>query len=578
MDLFESAGYGRLDPYNFGVWVNIDQALEQPDYGDISPLFWSTFHFPISERHRSYLSEVGEGRTAFTLNCFTLYAHETRHFHDLLASPYGAMLIRQYTRAALFYLMQWHELLFHTKAVVVPISNWIKNQKLFESYRPELRQPSKNLVEFEKIVRTMREKLDSFNRGALKLDAPLDSMNAISVLEGLAIIAQESMVKREFGDAALRCFRRSVLQGPRRMIYYGALLFLQELLGAAAIPEIASYLLFASLCGDFQSPDPNNLRCPKDLLVELTLWLKNRGFNALKVRSFYEVIEAVDDYFEERHGADLIAMFTKAQRANAEVIEAFETMVRQFQEQACDPFERGRAVVDKFQNFVAAQQKLIDRLILDPLAYCSSDYVAKQSEFPDPVLFIESLKGVPVDESLESIYYVQNESRIHLSDFPAELRSKFSHWKDGIVRAAHVLSPLYPEGSADKGNVNHHLWQQVNDLLGGFRFLVEGPENTPEYLARDAVTGLGWMGTKVFAEKWELKPHKLDPTSPGMSYVANEKFLELQRLVIEDKEKERVGKFLRARPTESLKDGGELARIVSHASNDAVDFGAEATA
>jgi hypothetical protein len=45
-----------------------------------------------------------------------------------------------------------------------------------------------------------------------------------------------------------------------------------------------------------------------------------------------------------------------------------------------------------------------------------------------------------------------------------------------------------------------------------------------------------------------------------------------------NKEKERVGKFLRARSMESLKDDGELPRIASHASNDAVDFGAEATA
>jgi hypothetical protein len=45
-----------------------------------------------------------------------------------------------------------------------------------------------------------------------------------------------------------------------------------------------------------------------------------------------------------------------------------------------------------------------------------------------------------------------------------------------------------------------------------------------------------------------------------------------------DEKKERVGKFLRARPAESLKDAGELPRIVSHASDDAVDFGAEATA
>ena len=58
--------------------------------------------------------------------------------------------------------------------------------------------------------------------------------------------------------------------------------------------------------------------------------------------------------------------------------------------------------------------------------------------------------------------------------------------------------------------------------------------------------------------------------------------LESRRRLGEDRaqrrKKQRVGKFLRARPTERLKDGKELPRIVSHASDDAVDFGAEATA
>jgi hypothetical protein len=45
-----------------------------------------------------------------------------------------------------------------------------------------------------------------------------------------------------------------------------------------------------------------------------------------------------------------------------------------------------------------------------------------------------------------------------------------------------------------------------------------------------------------------------------------------------NEEKERVGKYLRVRSTECLKDGGELPRIASHASKDAFDFGAEATA
>ena len=45
-----------------------------------------------------------------------------------------------------------------------------------------------------------------------------------------------------------------------------------------------------------------------------------------------------------------------------------------------------------------------------------------------------------------------------------------------------------------------------------------------------------------------------------------------------DEKKERVGKFLRARPPESLKDDGKLPGIVGHALHDAADFGAKAAA
>jgi hypothetical protein len=43
-----------------------------------------------------------------------------------------------------------------------------------------------------------------------------------------------------------------------------------------------------------------------------------------------------------------------------------------------------------------------------------------------------------------------------------------------------------------------------------------------------------------------------------------------------DEKKERVGKFLRARPPDSLKDDGKLPGIAGHALNHAVDFGAKA--
>jgi hypothetical protein len=45
-----------------------------------------------------------------------------------------------------------------------------------------------------------------------------------------------------------------------------------------------------------------------------------------------------------------------------------------------------------------------------------------------------------------------------------------------------------------------------------------------------------------------------------------------------DQKKERIGKFLHARPPESLKDDGKLPGFVGHALHDAVDFGAKAVA
>jgi hypothetical protein len=45
-----------------------------------------------------------------------------------------------------------------------------------------------------------------------------------------------------------------------------------------------------------------------------------------------------------------------------------------------------------------------------------------------------------------------------------------------------------------------------------------------------------------------------------------------------NEKKERVGKFLRSLAPQSLEDNGKLSRIVGHALDGAVNFGAKATA
>jgi len=45
-----------------------------------------------------------------------------------------------------------------------------------------------------------------------------------------------------------------------------------------------------------------------------------------------------------------------------------------------------------------------------------------------------------------------------------------------------------------------------------------------------------------------------------------------------DEKEERIGKFLCARPPQSLKDDGKLPGIVGHALHDDLDFGSKAAA
>jgi hypothetical protein len=67
-------------------------------------------------------------------------------------------------------------------------------------------------------------------------------------------------------------------------------------------------------------------------------------------------------------------------------------------------------------------------------------------------------------------------------------------------------------------------------------------------------------------------PLPLTRIAPGMKTSDDQERIGL------DEKKERVGKFLRTRPPESLKDDGKLPGIVGHALHDTVDFTAKAIA
>jgi hypothetical protein len=341
MDFFEVNRSGRLDPSNFGLWLNLDYAIKNLTDTKLLSLMMTTFHFPLTDEHRNFVnSRKSEEEAALAINCFTMFSHEMRHFHDLLVCPYGSMLMRQYARAAFLCTLCKHDLYLRSSAIVVPLSDWIASQELFERAH-SVPPPSSNLRDLNETLETMKVKLDVFNRGSIPLPSPFESLDATSILEALAILNQENLISKEFGDEKVSLFRRSFKSPASISRYYGPLYLISAIL--------------VSLCGNFQDPDFNRVRYPKDILVQLLIWLREHKFDASRVQHFEEIVDIVDQYFEERHGGDVQSMITQAARTNEEVEKALYADLSRFEEQLGNEDERARSVLKGFNNFRLAQ-------------------------------------------------------------------------------------------------------------------------------------------------------------------------------------------------------------------------------
>jgi hypothetical protein len=435
------------------------------------------------------------------------------------------MLMRQHTRAALFYLMLWDELFYRTKAVFLPFRDWIRYERQLQMAYPNLPSVSRNIRNFEEMLRTMDAKLSVFNKGTVDLGERFAGLSAVSILEGSAILTQEGAIASEFGRERVEAFRTSILRSPAAARYYGALMFIDTVLGGLRSPDVASYLLFAALCGNFQEQDATRLRYPTDLLTEIALWLRSQNFVGENTDAFQQLIDLIDGYFEKNHGVDLIGMLGRAQRANEGVLSAFDQIVEEFEEKTQRRFDQGRLVLKRFTNFVEASREIQTHAGSDPESYCSTGYLQAQRQMMQPVIFIESESGIPITSEIESLYYVQNESRIEVTP---KLREVIPSLNENVVRIGHVISPRYGLPTDEVG-IDVSLWQQCHDLMAGCRFLAEGPAGTPAHLQRDVACAFGIVGTKIYTSSGEIEQPEPDPTDHRMPGFGDEAFREALR-------------------------------------------------
>ncbi len=516
MELFEGSSAGRFDPSHFGLWISLDRVLDSERAQEMLELTWPTYHFPLNKKHREFVQNCQPQEELLAIQAFTVFSHETKHFHDLLVTAYGSLLMRQYARAAVHCAMCQSELLIHRESIVIPLSDWFSAPEVFESGF-SVRPPGNNLKFLYETLGPMRDKVRGVDQGLIPLDPPFDDIRASSILESLAILTQEELIAREFGEDSMKVFR-SGFSEEAQLEYYGALGLVNAVLGSRYPLEVVRFILLVSLCGNFQDPNPDHLRAPKDILIDLLIWLRDRKFQPNSISGFEDLIGTIDEYFEEKYDTDLQGNIIQASKTNDKVETALLEELDIFERETGKACHSGRRVVEAFSNFKHVQAAFAANVMINPHWYCSSLYLENQMSLPTPIIFVESEGGLPISEELESIYYVQSESRIH-SDTTA---SQFPNLVDneGVIRLGHVFSPrqqFTKHSDIDEAipwwyevaPIDFELWQKSYDEIGSIlRVLLDG-ENAPAKQVEMFIFALGTLGTRVFSSRGELTPAEL---------------------------------------------------------------------
>lgn len=507
--LNEPQSFGKFDPVIFGLRFNIDGALSASNARDLLPLVWRGIHFPPTQEHRDFVRSLSDEDERFNaVAYFSLRVHEARHFHDLLATPYGCVLLRQYFRAAILGQAIMPELLFKMKSMYVPIVEWADNDRYLQRQFPLLGSPPRSIAWFADILSTMTSKLDTFNRGVLASADGLPRIDASGILEASAITSQELHIAETYGAEAALLFRRKVWESSVGEQYYSVHWLLRRLSGEAVPAPNFLALCLCALCGNFQDPDAKHARYPADLLWEMLIWMADVGFRPSNADSAEDVVDMADRFFRKAHGNSLVGNLNIASEANFKTFEALERDAAKLDHPGS--VKAAQELVAGFKNYATAYEGYLRKVFANLDRYCGVAYSGDLNWHTDPVFFIESEYGIPLTEELEQVYFVGGAAELRgEADLQSVLPpSRLAHSEDGSFKTAFLLSPKQELHAhlADPAAIDVGLWQRNFEHSEMIRFLIAGgTSNMPATQQENALGVLASIGTNVFNISGEMR-------------------------------------------------------------------------
>lgn len=516
IDFFEKDMLGRMDPLACGIWLNIDSILDSKN-NKLSSLSMHSFINGNSVQQVKYYKGCSNNEQKNSaLHRFSLFSHEARHYHDLMLTPYGSMLKRQFTSAKFNYLLwQKKTILRKPKAIYVPLRKWITNADMLKDIFPELDLPSMYSISLSKQLNTIYQKVELFKKGVYNTALGL---NANDILEGLAILTQETKIMLDFGDEARAIFRKNMLTREAGRRYYAAPEFICYVFGGMLPVDVMMYLMLAALSGNYQD-QTTRPRYPSDLLQSILDWMIKNGYTVDTLQSFESIVVAIDSYFADVHDSTLIDQIAQATIANIEMEICWENYLKNIN--IGHHQEDFNLVLAEFKQFQLIQMLMSQKFTVDAISYCSPlSYIPTQYVLPPPMIFAESSKGVLIP-NYESMFYMHNESEFQNSESVLKAIRDSSYKTDNFnIHSVHIAyeMSLNPPQKTKGDKLYQHgveyikLTQKLYDIFANMRLLIDGPIRLSKPSVEMAVASFHILGIKVYSELSELAPKAfIDP-------------------------------------------------------------------
>lgn len=460
--LFESSYYGLFDLSTWGLWVNVNKLESYEDFPEINRLMMLSQVAMPGPQHVTYVNSIQDSeKKKLVLGAFSLYVHESRHWHDFTSTPFGLYYCIQTFSCHTGLLLEVDHLI-QKGAVYVPLREWHENKEIIRTLDNELSELSPGVVQLinlqEKLQRILHEPLPVSN-GIM--------LSSMQILEGLAILHQEAAVERSFGRDNMLLFRNGVRSSPAGKWYYAAIDLIDENHDFSV--EQKSLILYLSLFG-CPLPQYRELQTspPQFLAAFLERLHKNRTFT----------IEELDVQLKrcllEYQGLDPGQCLRRLIDTASHQINGMREMVQKTSND--DILSKFQLLWQHIVEVVAKALKTYEQCKNNPITLLHAGYIDSAYQYFTPLVFFDAEWGAYLDHDVADAVWtlVGNQTgkidQTVVDRAPGNLKSVLQHLR-GQMREG-VASLLY----TPKPNVHyphHAIIKLFYTLLYG-RFLFEG--------------------------------------------------------------------------------------------------------